>query len=393
MSQINSNDLLGKQIKGSLIKSLAVIFFVAGIFTLFWSTKKICKYNESSDWLRVPAKIQSVEMTEWKDNKGRKIYGIDCKYSYSLQNEDFIGSKIFFEDEDSFDFEEKNSLFLKLKKSKDNNSPLQIFVNPKDKSEAFIFRAINLGMCFPVFFGVIFSLGGLVTTLVMRNVSKDSQNQLKLLSENPNKPWLAFPDLKGNQLNPNPNALIVLDWLLGSIFLIFVVFTLVLKFLNVNIPFLMWIFTMASLIAGLLILLKTARKHLQLFKSRKIHLKLPTVPICPGQKVLLKAFLPEELSTPTVNCEILCEKKSFDSSENKIEKLFAKKFVLSAQQEGGVSKNKSVSIEMIIPEEFSSDNHLEENSTISWKLIIEAEQPLINYYAEFSLPVFSVKQE
>lgn len=181
------------------LMAFGLAFLAAGLGIGAFYYGLLDQWYETRSWVEVPCVIESTELREHLDREEDSSSGeitetllheVVAEYSYEYQGVSHKGSEVSITGgSDNFgDYQERTARILK--EHRESGEPYRCFVNPKQPSEAVIFRDARWTiLLFISTFPVIFPLvGGLTSAFAWRKLRAARQTK-KLEEKYPEQPW------------------------------------------------------------------------------------------------------------------------------------------------------------------------------------------------------------
>jgi len=129
----------------NLLKFLGPIIALVGMALLWQGGLMFQTYFASSDWPRVQGKLIKAEIYR-KVGRNSSTMGIRGSYSYEYEGTPHLGSKFEISGGSNTDIEGKKKKVADLKAASAAGQPLEVFVNPSDPTDSFIYRELSTDM-------------------------------------------------------------------------------------------------------------------------------------------------------------------------------------------------------------------------------------------------------
>ena len=125
-----------------------------------YSVWQVYRWYDSSNWVRVPGKVQSLELKVSSDGEGTS-YRVICEYDYALNGKNYLGDRpSFYFGSDNLGSFQKN-LHRRLKEAK-KRGVVDVWVAPNDPANSVLDRTFRPGFfTFSLVFSLVFGSIGL----------------------------------------------------------------------------------------------------------------------------------------------------------------------------------------------------------------------------------------
>jgi hypothetical protein len=194
-----------KKYSGSWFLLLFGIPFMGiGIFLLTMSWEMASLYHQSRNWIRVPAIVTSANLQSHRGSKGGYSYSVECQYTYTVNDRAYTGTRVGVETHGGSSDSYHRRRHDILAGHRDNNTTLDVWVNPANPQMAIAFREVTTTMYVIPMCGIVFGAPGLVLFLMgVRSFFTTCRSNV-LLARNPGRPWRANPRYRSFELKDNP---------------------------------------------------------------------------------------------------------------------------------------------------------------------------------------------
>lgn len=386
-----------EELPAGCLRIFGLPFFIIGIGLLIWGFSMLKVWHDSARWPKAQAKILSAEIKTYRGSKGSSTYNVVATYEYTYDSNKHIGTKVTIEDGASSNYSAYVDQLNLLQNAKKNNQTVEIFVNPSDHSDSFIFREISTGMIVVTGVGLVFSLLGsalLFNFISVRGGGVD-KNKLKQF---PDKPWLADPRWNGFNIKTNNKKKLWGLYGIAGFFTAFISIFIIVMIMDKSTPIFAWaIIGIFALIAFALDCL-AVYSTLQYLKFGDSNLILSQFPLSPGCKfTAVLAVKARFQAGQNFNFDLICERKkttgSGKNTQTHAETIFKASRVVKAGPENFRNQHIFVPVGFEIKADAPTVTPENFNPSITWKIKASASIPGVDYGDEFQLPVYPVTDE
>lgn len=372
-------------------------FFVIGLGLLLWGFSMIKVWHDSAQWPKAQAHIRSAEIKTYRGSKGGSTYNVVATYEYTYDSNKYIGTKVTIEDGASSNYSAYVDQLNLLQNAKKHNQTVEVFVNPSDHSDSFIFREISTGMIVVTGVGLVFSLLGSALLFNFISVGGGGIDKQKL-KQFPNKPWLADPRWNGFNIKTNNKKKLWGLYGIAGFFTAFISIFIIVMIMDKSTPIFAWaiigIFALIAIALDCLAVYST----LQYLKFGESTLILSQFPLCPGCNFTAVAAVKAKFQTgQAFNFDLVCERKkttgSGKNTQTHTEVIFKTSRTVKIGPENFRNQHIFVPVNFEIKPDAPTVTPENFNPSLTWKIKAAASIPGVDYGDEFQLPVYAVSDE
>lgn len=165
-------------------------FAGVGLFMTYLTASTILTWFEMRQWVEAPAVILDAELETDGDSDGT-TFRAEARYCYNFGGREYIGTRVSIEGGADNVGSFQQDAYHELLEHKETGAPFRCFVNPKDPSQAVLYRRLRPEMLlFFSVFAVVFGGAGLGVIFLGVYGWKASRNEARLRNLHPERPWL-----------------------------------------------------------------------------------------------------------------------------------------------------------------------------------------------------------
>ncbi|HNW33853.1 MAG TPA: DUF3592 domain-containing protein [Candidatus Ozemobacteraceae bacterium] len=386
-------DVMSASMRGSgfVFLLLSALFLLIGIFLLMAGALPLYEYHVSASWKNTPAYVEKLDWIE-EEGEDSTFYAVKGSYRYQWGSETYRCERITAETGKSSDRASWQEIYDALKTSRDTGAPVMVRVDPSTPANAIAVRKMTTGLLvFPILGSVFLILGsvflaGGIWSIVQRKPPID-----------PDRPWIGDGPWEGFQIKSGGWSDIILAWgvalsisLFESIFVVFV-------FGDPTVPMVVKGLLGVFILFAVALIVRAAYITVRRMKYGDSLLLLSQIPLIPGGEfagvVLTKRSLKaDDGCKATLRCIAIIRKESGGSDNETTyseDVQYEKSVIVRADLNRGPTNRSAIPVRFDIPGHLPV-RFLNGYPQIRWKLVLEAETPGVNYFAEFELPVYAI---
>ncbi len=367
-------------------------FLLAGLGLSLYGLFMFYTYFQSASWDKVKGTVISAEI---KTHEGSEdtTYSLDGLYEFTYRGQKYESRKFAIEGGSSSAYNEKKKQLAVLEKAIRNNTPVDVYVNPRNPHKSFVFREISMVMVMITGMGLVFAMVGFAFVGGWIKPPSITASQLQSLSAG--EPWKADPRWTGFILKTGIGKGLAGLWAFAAFFTIFVGTFVGVLIMDSGAPIFAWAVVLVFVVIALAIDVAAVYTTLQYRKFGDSSLVLSQFPLVPGFEFAAVMAVQSRFSAgQAFDFELLCEHKhitgSGKNSHTKIDKVYSYKTSVNVQSQHFQRKHIFVPVKLRIPEDAQQVTPDFKNPSLTWKLKAAASVPGVDFAAEFPLPVYNV---
>jgi len=386
-----------EELPSGCIRIFGLPFFVIGIGLLIWGISMVKVWHDSDQWPKAQARILSAEIKTYSGSKGASTYNVVATYEYTYDSQKYTGTKVTIEDGASSNYSAYQEQLNVLQNARRNNQTVDVFVNPSDHSDSFIFREISTGMIVVTGVGLVFALLGGAMLFNFVSVGGGGVDKKKL-KQFPEKPWLADPRWSGFNIKTNNRKKLFGLYGVAFFFTAFISIFFIVMIMDKSTPF--FAYAVVSIFALIAVIIDCIAVYstLQYMKFGDSTLILSQFPLSPGREFTAVLAVKARFEAgQNFNFELICERKKITGSgknaQTHTETIFKASRVVKANPENFRNQHIFVPVKFEIKSDAPTVTPENFNPSLTWKIKAAASVPGVDYGDEFALPVYPVSDE
>lgn len=169
-----------------------LFFFLPGLAVMCIPIWGIVRWQQAKSWIEIPAKIVQAQLISSRGSKGGTSYRATAQYQYTIDGKQYTGTSVSIMGGGSDNIGTfQRDAYRELEGYRRSGRPFHCYVNPKNPSQAYLYRTMRWGMVlFSSIFGLIFAGVGLLVSGSSIYQQKVARTRNALAQIHPDAPWL-----------------------------------------------------------------------------------------------------------------------------------------------------------------------------------------------------------
>lgn len=393
-NESETNQSSNNELPAGCLRFFGLPFFVMGTGFLIYGLSLFYLWHQSGSWPKVSGTVLVAEIKTGHTSKGGRTYSVAGRYKYTYQEKTYENDRITIESGSSSNRNEHQEMLDILEAAQRDQTGVDVFVNPQNPQDSFIFRKISMGMVMMTGLGGVFSMVGLLFILGFLPGAIPGVDQRKL-QQNPEQPWLADPRWNEFVIKTRNWKNLLQLWGIAIFMTVFVSLFVSVMIMDSSTPIFAWAIISIFVLATLALDWHAVYSTLQYLKFSESTLLLGQFPInTGGEFVAVIAVTPRFSPGQEFKFELRCERKlitgSGKNSTTTKDSLYQSSQTITIKAEHFCNHKIYVPIKLKIQEKSKTTTPEASNPSITWWLKATASVPGIDFLAEFPLPVYEV---
>lgn len=370
----------------------ATPFAIVGVIVSVIAFNKISQLIKLQEWEVVPGRVETVELQVTSGETD--TYSVQARYRYNYDGKEHVSSQVSpYLSDNIGDFHK--STYERLKKHRDDQSPVDVYVNPDAPEDSMLVREFRWAMLlFLLAFALVFNIVGFGLLAWGVKVGKDARALATLKARYPRQPWLHRADWVAGNITSDSKATALM---IGVIALFWnaistpICFMLAPELRDGNYAVLL--FALFPLV-GVGLMWTAVVFLLRWRRFGRARLELRTIPTIPGQELRGTLYTGAVVQGARhLEVSVVCQEheryRSSDGTNVKTVDKWKSTQELPLQPSMGQQREARVDIRFAIPDDAP------ETSTVpgvgvyyQWVVQAKAEIPGADFSAVFEIPVY-----
>jgi len=377
---------------GGLGVAFALLFIVIGLGIGAWTAWGLVEWVAARDWQPVPARLLGVDLDRRLDSDGQTMYRVVAEYEYRWRGETRIGTRVDLHPGADSLGDYHRRLHARLDAAMRAGEPVTAWVDPDVPARAVLERGMRwgrfaLGMLFPLVFG---GAGGAILW-AMRRAGRARDRLESDRARWPEQPWMWHAPWRTTRIASQGRSRLgvalgfALLWNLVSVPLLLIIPQ---EFADGNrLALVGLIFPLIG--AGLIVW--AAREFIRRRRFGDSVLGLDELPVPLGGRLRATLEVPARLSDRQLDVELACMHlyrtgtgRDRRTREDTLWEDHAQVATRAGTHPGGTAAR----IDMPLPFDQPVARPRPADDRIVWRLTVRADEPGVDFRADFDLPVF-----
>ena len=192
-----------------------LLFLLLGLGVASWGARSWVLYAQSGSWQRVPATVKEAKLVE--DWSSKSItYTVQATYEYSINGQTYTGHRVSIVDASSFNSYSLNRRrYDELDAARRDGKPVTALVNPKDPSEAILYRERETWLLVMIPVGLLFAGAGAVVIAFGIVAGRTTKRLADIAAHDGNRLWDARRDWAEGHVRASNLMDLLFYWVLG----------------------------------------------------------------------------------------------------------------------------------------------------------------------------------
>ncbi|MEM6704542.1 MAG: DUF3592 domain-containing protein [Acidobacteriota bacterium] len=376
----------------------ALPFAAAGVVCLYLALAHLVGWWSARSWIPTPVRLESVNL-ESSTSDGSTTYRVTASYRYTFEGLDIVGSRVGLSgiSDNIGSFHEDAYDELRAAKAKDGT--WTAFVNPKDPSQALLYREARWGLV--GFWGIFIVLFGGVGFGLLASIPwarRKEVEEARLKTRHPDEPWKWRDDWQGPVIRSSAKVafavplVFAMVWNAVSLPAVFGAWD---QIFSGEEPLMLLVLLFPLFGIGMLVWAWVAFLRWRLFGDAQ--LVLGTLPVRRGGelagRVLAGARLSGRDGRKPAHIDLRCHRSERQRSGSKTRN--TRKLLWQEQQTVPVERlvdeptQTAIPVRLVVPDDVPETDE----GKVSWSLDVRVERKGVDFVTSFEVPVYGTASE
>ncbi len=376
---------------------LGIILTLAGGFILYSSGNLLWFWYDSQSWVEVPSQIKNVallskEKRNNSNNRRYTVYKAEAEYTYIYNGSKFTGNRVSVNTSYSSPGTAHKNHVNQLRSYAKSGESFRCFVNPANPAESLLFRQFPNSILIWTLVGAFMMIAGIGTFPSAYYQAQKSQKEKSLRQKYANQPWMWKPEWAEGRIRTNQKKtfftvlFFTIFW--NAISWPMAFFVILPEAANHSMLLVFFLFP----IIGIVLATWTVYQFLLWRKYGESELELVSKPAALGEKfgAIIHTGInidPQDGFHVTLKNIHVYKTRSGKKTRTHKKVLWENSQTVKKEMLEEDQTRSAIPVYFELPKEAQPTDETNRTNKYIWKVECKANQPGVDYYTEFEVPV------